>query len=149
MIMKLTHTILYISILSVFAPAYSQSIDTANTQVWVDLMQDPNANFFEIQRASNVYWEGREHERGDGWKVFKRYENYWRDRINPDGSFPSAESTKDAYEQWRIAYNQNQSGMESDGGDWVNLGPFDKPDNGTGQPNGNGRLNTICFHPTD
>ncbi len=147
--MKLTHTILYISILSVFAPAYSQSIDTANTQVWVDLMQDPNANFFEIQRASNVYWEGREHERGDGWKVFKRYENYWRDRINPDGSFPSAESTKDAYEQWRIAYNQNQSGMESDGGDWVNLGPFDKPDNGTGQPNGNGRLNTICFHPTD
>src|SRR5690606_31659233 len=37
---------------------------------------------------------------------------------------------------------------ESQNGAWIEIGPIAKPDNGTGQPNGNGRLNTICFHPT-
>ena len=34
-------------------------------------------------------------------------------------------------------------------GNWSLLGPVDKPQNGTGQPNGNGRLNCIAFDPVD
>ncbi len=42
--------------------------------------------------------------------------------------------------------NYEHKGYE---GDFVNLGPLQKPENHTGQPNGNGRVNAIAFHPTD
>jgi PKD repeat protein/photosystem II stability/assembly factor-like uncharacterized protein len=129
--------------------SYSQTIDTANIPIWISLMDDPNANFFETQKAFNKYWDGRTRQRGDGWKVYKRWEWFWADRVNPDGSFPNPDETKNAYTSWQIAYNQSLQGIESLTGDWVEVGPIAKPDNGTGQPNGNGRLNTICFHPTD
>lgn len=129
--------------------AFSQSVDTANVPVWIEMMQDQNANFFETQRAFERYWEGRERQPGDGWKVFKRWENFWAERVNADGSFPDLAAQAEAYEQWRISYNQNQDGPESTNGDWEEVGPIAKPQNGTGQPNGNGRLNGICFHPTN
>jgi photosystem II stability/assembly factor-like uncharacterized protein/PKD repeat protein len=129
--------------------AKSQAIDTANTPIWIGMMDDPNANFFETQKAFNTYWNGRERHKGDGWKVFKRWEWYWADRVNQDGSFPAPDAIKSAYQSWEIAYNQTLQGAESIGGDWTEIGPLAKPDNGTGQPNGNGRLNAIAFHPTD
>lgn len=128
----------------------AQSIDTANTPVWAEMMQDPGANFFETQAAFETYFESRDRQPGDGWKVFKRWEWFWSTRVNEDGSFPSADATKIAYRDWRTAYLQSQSnGAESTTGNWVEIGPIAKPTNGTGQPNGNGRLNAIAFDPTD
>lgn len=141
--------LLFLFIFSLSLAAIAQTVDTANNPVWIEMMQDQNANFFETQKAFEMYWEGRERQPGDGWKVFKRWENYWADRVNPDGSFPDPTHTATTYEQWIIAYNQAQSGPESTSGDWEEVGPIAKPNNGTGQPNGNGRLNAICFHPTD
>jgi len=129
--------------------SFGQTIDTANIPVWIDMMQDPSANFYDIQNAFEQYWEGRERSRGDGWKVFKRWEWYWQERINPDGTFPPVDQTINNYTSWRIAYNQSLSGTESINGDWSEVGPRMKPVNGTGQPNGNGRLNSIAFHPTN
>lgn len=140
---------LYLLFVLFSAPSIGQTIDTANNPIWIDMMQDPNANFFEIQSAFEQYWNGRERSRGDGWKVFKRWEWYWQERVNPDGSFPPADETINNYTSWRIAYNQSLSGTESINGDWSEVGPRMKPNNGTGQPNGNGRLNNIAFHPTN
>ena len=129
--------------------ATAQNVDTANTAVWVDMMQDPNANFFEAQKAFEMYWEGRERQKGDGYKIFKRWEHFWSSRINEDGSFPAPEATLTAFENWQSAYNQQMNGIESESGDWEEIGPRFKPFNGTGQPNGNGRLNCVEFHPTN
>lgn len=129
--------------------SHAQSIDTANTPIWVDMMQDPNANFFETQRAFEKYWQNRERQRGDGWMVFKRWEWFWSQRIDEQGNLPAPDATLDAYTAWEIANNQNMQGTESLNGNWVEVGPRFKPQNGTGQPNGNGRLNYIAFHPTD
>ena len=53
---------------------------------WIEMMQDEDANFYDVQEAFNVYWEGREITKGSGWKPFKRWE-WWQERhINPDGS---------------------------------------------------------------
>jgi len=148
MIRKLLSTAV---ILCLFAGVgQSQTIDTSATPVWIEMMQDPEANFFETQRAFEMYWQGRERQPGDGWKVFKRWEWYWSTRVNEDGTFPAPDQTKTAYDTWRAAYNQSMAGgIESTGGDWIEVGPRAKPNNGTGQPNGNGRVNTIFFHPTD
>ena len=142
-------TLLSVLIAIAVTPSIAQTIDTANTPVWIDMMQDPSANFYETQSAFEQYWNGRERSRGDGWKVFKRWEWFWQERVNPDGSFPPADQTINNYTSWRIAYNQSLSGTESINGDWTEVGPRMKPVNGTGQPNGNGRLNNIAFHPTN
>ena len=128
---------------------FSQSVDTANTPIWVEMMQDPSANFFKTQRAFENYWGGRERQKGDGYKIFKRWEHFWESRVNEDGSFPPADATLRAFEEYEIARNQQQFGTESESGDWEEIGPRFKPNNGTGQPNGNGRLNYIEFHPTN
>ena len=31
-----------------------------STPVWKDMLDDPNANFFEVQKAFNLFWEGKE-----------------------------------------------------------------------------------------
>ena len=36
-------------------------------QNWVDMMQDPNVNFYETQRAFNNFWENKDIEKGKGW----------------------------------------------------------------------------------
>jgi photosystem II stability/assembly factor-like uncharacterized protein len=127
----------------------AQSVDTSQVPVWIDMMQDPNANFFETQRAFERYWDGRPREKGDGYKVFKRWEWYWSQRVDEQGFLPAPNATAETYEAWRIAYNQQMTGIESEGGDWVEVGPRFKPTNGTGQPNGNGRVNYIAFHPSN
>jgi hypothetical protein len=40
------------------------------------MMQDPNVNFYETQRAFNNFWENKDIEKGKGWKQFKRWENF-------------------------------------------------------------------------
>ena len=113
-------------------------------------MDDPDANFFETQKAFEIYFENRERHPGDGWKVFKRWENQWKDYLNPDGTLIDVTQFAEAFEQWKITDNQeNTQGIESANGAWEEIGPIAKPYNGTGQPNGNGRLNAIGFHPTN
>ncbi|MEN9347701.1 MAG: hypothetical protein RLZZ77_1212, partial [Bacteroidota bacterium] len=50
------------------------------------LMQDPNANFFEVQSQFKNYWNNRPYERGKGYKQFKRWENFMQPRVAPDGT---------------------------------------------------------------
>ena len=120
--------------------------DTANYPYWAQMMQDPNANFFEIQRAFNIYWENRQVTKGSGWKPFKRWEHYWETRVNPDGSFPAPDHVQKEYNDF---LRRQPGGSRSTTGTWNELGPVFLPVNGTGQPNGMGRINCIAFHPNN
>ena len=118
--------------------------DYREKPLWVDMMQDPDANFYETQKAFQLYWEGREITRGAGWKPFKRWEHFWKQRIDEDGYLPDPDKNWNAYQNYQQTHSRSTSG------DWQNLGPIDRPDNiGTGQPNGNGRINSVAFHPED
>ena len=54
-------------------------------QIWIDKMQDPSENFYEVQREFDEYWENKTIEKGKGWKQFKRWENFMAPRVFPDG----------------------------------------------------------------
>ncbi|MBN2745896.1 MAG: choice-of-anchor J domain-containing protein, partial [Bacteroidales bacterium] len=123
------------------------SSDTANYPYWQEMMQDRSINFYQTQRAFNLYWENRTPAKGTGYKVFKRWENFWINRINPDGTFPSPD--RDVVEYQQFNSNPSKGLMTSSGGSWTELGPVALPYNGTGQPNGLGRVNAIAFHPTN
>lgn len=123
----------------------NNDLDTSNYPYWIEMMQNQNVNFYQTQSAFNKYWHNRKRQKGDGYKVFKRWEYFWSKRINPDGSYPNASSVQNAYNEFLQQYSPGQSS----GGSWVSLGPTILPTNGTGQPNGLGRVNCVAFHPTN
>ena len=49
----------------------AQQNDTANYPYWIEMMQDPSANFFQTQRAFELFWENKEVTAGCGYKPFK------------------------------------------------------------------------------
>lgn len=116
--------------------------DTADFPYWIQMMQDPHANFFRTQRAFNLYWHNRKITKGCGWKVFKRWEYMMQSRVNPDGSLPAPDETFKAIHS--LHKNTNSSA-----GNWVNLGPTYIPSPGPAGYEGLGRLNVIAFHPTN
>ncbi len=118
--------------------------DYREKPLWVNMMQNPDANFYETVEAFELYWEGREITKGAGWKPFKRWEHFWRQRIDEEGNLPEPDKNWNAYQNYRNTHSRSVDG------EWTNLGPIERPDNiGTGQPNGNGRINAVAFHPDD
>jgi PKD repeat protein/photosystem II stability/assembly factor-like uncharacterized protein len=116
--------------------------DTASYPYWITMMQDPSVNFFKVQRAFNIYWQGRPITKGCGWKPFKRWEYMMMSRMNPDGSRPAADETFNAY----MALKKN---VRSSNGNWISEGPAEIPAPGPAGYEGLGRLNVVGFHPTD
>ncbi|MFC2122029.1 WD40/YVTN/BNR-like repeat-containing protein, partial [Bacteroidota bacterium] len=123
----------------------SVSVKTADYPEWIKMMRDPNANFFETQKAFYKYFENRESSKGSGYKQFKRWEYRMQRRILPDGTIPPADQTFNNFNK----YQQSFSGIKSlkNGSNWTELGPRVLI-NGGGY-DGLGRINAIGFHPTD
>ncbi len=119
--------------------------DTASFPYWVQMMQDPTARFADTQRAFEKYWEGRDDIRHNGWKVFKRWEYINQNCLQADGRLTPPGQVMEEYQH----YMESHDGAMSTNGNWSQIGPIASPGNATGQPNGLGRVNGICFHPTD
>ncbi|MEY4866437.1 MAG: hypothetical protein RLY64_691, partial [Bacteroidota bacterium] len=141
--MKVLSAILFSLLLS---SAFAQNAvvserDTANFPYWTKMMQDPTANFHATISAFEKYFENRERQKGDGWKVFKRWEAYWRDRLDENGIRIS--TTVSATNGLNF-----QNGPQTEGiiGNWQQLGPMAKPIP-NGQPTGLGRINALEFAP--
>jgi len=67
---------------------------------WIEWMQDPSVNFYDVQEAFNAYWEDRKIERSSGWKPYKRWE-WWQERhIYPDGTRHEADKVYKAYNEY-------------------------------------------------
>jgi PKD repeat protein/photosystem II stability/assembly factor-like uncharacterized protein len=116
--------------------------DTANYPYWIEMMEDPTANFFKVQRAFNLYWDNRPVTKSCGWKVFKRWEYKTQFRIAPDGTRPAPDAVFNVMEKYL-------SDSKSANGSWISLGPSYIPLPGPAGYEGIGRLNVVAFHPTD
>ncbi len=118
------------------------SASVSFSQLWVEMMLDPNANFYETQEVFNEYWEGKTIEKGKGYKQFKRWEHRMAPRVYPSGDVKLASLAMTNYRQWEE--DQLAAGIpKSLNGDWTLMGPVGNPTNG-----GAGRINFIRFHPT-
>ncbi len=118
--------------------------DYHNYPYWIEMMQDPTANFFETQNAFNIYWKDRKIQKGGGYKPFKRWEHFMSLQVDERGNKPQAAQINE-----QIQATQNSISPETSTAGWEELGPVHLPANGTSQPNGLGRINAIGFHPTD
>ncbi len=147
--MKKKYTLLVVLgvfVLSFSTKAQNQTADTANYPYWVEMMKDPDANFFETQKAFNIYWENREVTRGSGYKQFKRWESKMENKIDANGN---RRRNIDLYNA--VASYQNQKAIQktSTAGNWTQMGPFNPPPLSNGQPRGLGRIASLAFDPTN
>ncbi|MBL7913615.1 MAG: PKD domain-containing protein [Bacteroidia bacterium] len=122
---------------------------TLFAQDWVKKMQDPNTNFFEVQRSFNEYYNdyvanyrqqfGTDPSRVPGYKQYKRWEYIMAPRVGSDGTrFNPAAVWKESKQ-----YRQQVSAFNA--GNWTFIGPDVVPNGGGGA----GRLNFVRIHPTN
>jgi PKD repeat protein len=125
---------------SLLAVALIAGISKAGSaQNWVDMMNDPNVNFYDVQQAFNEYWQDKDStEKGKGWKQFKRWEWFMEPRVYPTGERFAPDQAYRNYMEWL----EEQPADRSPNGNWVSLGP-----NGISQGGGAGRINCIRFDP--
>ena len=108
-------------------------------------MQDPSVNFYDVQKEFNDYWQNRTIEKGKGWKQFKRWENFIRPRVYPDG----VQNPHLLMEEYINMQNANNMYRMMPPNVWTQVGPSNVPLESSGRKRGIGRVNSIAFHPTD
>jgi len=116
----------------------NNNADTADYPHWINMMQDPEANFFETRKAFNIYFENRDITRSPGYKQFKRWEQLIKSRVSPDGKIKSLE--KDFINSRNFIASQTKSFKNE--AIWTELGP-----RMIASTHGLGRINAIAFHP--
>ena len=120
-------------------------------QKWIEMMQDPEAKFSETVLEFEKWWNNRDvsNTKGTGFKQFQRWRYYMESRITADGKQSGPLGNYEAIEEYYRNKNQGGRSVSSATADWQEVGPVYLPLNGTGQPNGVGRVTAIAFHPTD
>jgi photosystem II stability/assembly factor-like uncharacterized protein len=104
-----------------------------------------SSNFFDIVEEADSYFAQSgllpEQLYSDNEFIrFKRWEWYWKARVNEDGTFP------DLIEQNRVYQNlQHEAAQRDLQSPWVNINQT----YGDGGYNGMGRATSIAFHPTN
>lgn len=120
----------------------------AQENSWVQMMQDPNANFYDIQKAFNAEWKDKVPGKGQGYKQFKRWENFMAPRVYPSGKLPHDII---ATELIKVVNDNNlKSRGQAQVANWVPLGPTNVPTNGLSYASaGIGRVNCVRFDPAN
>ena len=132
-------------VLSAFMSIWALS---TSAQDWREMILNENPNFAEIQASFYAEFGDSIGPKGSGWKQFKRWEYYWESRLDENGNIPDPAERYQIFQEYKEL--QNEQGRYATGtGSWAELGPVSLPNNGTGQPNGIGRISCIAFHPTD
>ncbi|MEO6695452.1 MAG: T9SS type A sorting domain-containing protein [Ignavibacteria bacterium] len=133
---KIFYAFLYISILSSF-----QSIQA---QDYIELMDDPSINFYEVQRKFYEYWGNKNYEKGKGWKQFKRWEEFMEPRTFPTGVRFDPSGAFQEYNKYKKEYLNSDKKVF---GNWTPLGPTNWSNGSEGYNPGNGRINCVYNNP--
>ncbi|WP_372745874.1 T9SS type A sorting domain-containing protein [Lutibacter sp.] len=121
---------------------------------WSKMGNNKSASFKEVQDDFYQYWEGKTPKKGQGYKIFKRWEYQAKDRVYPSGNLDLLSSTYSNYLEWEKNYTSKQNNnlskdqlsLKSTTSNWTTLNGTSIP---TGYDSGTGRLTFITFDPID
>ncbi|MCF6365126.1 MAG: T9SS type A sorting domain-containing protein [Bacteroidales bacterium] len=146
---------------------FTGMINIGSAQPWTEYLPQNKKEkgeyytLFDYQKAFESYCDNYKltHQKGafdkdpenkefgvPGYSQYKRWEWYWRPRVNPKtGEFPE----KSAWEVWQD-FNKTKS-VKSVSGTWISRGDaiLDPIDGGSIQESGTGRINCALFDPID
>lgn len=117
----------------------------ANSQNWQELLIKGETDFSKIQDAFYADWEGKQIERGSGYKQFKRWEHRMLPRL-VNGNLPQFSNSY--FERINEGVSTGARRMNEEAV-WTSLGPTDWTNGPNGYNPGIGRVNCIDIHPTD
>lgn len=118
---------------------------TAFAQPWVEKMQDRSVNFYDVQQDFNAIWANKPYKRGNGWKQFKRWENFWEPRVFPHGIRPTHNHVWLEHLRFQRTYPQTSASSRS--ANWTPMGPYSWT-NSAYNP-GMGRVNAVAEDPNN
>jgi photosystem II stability/assembly factor-like uncharacterized protein len=98
------------------------------------------ANFYDVQENFNQFWQGKEASKGQGYKIFKRWENFVEPRVYPSGDLSLISTTYPNFMAWQEQRGQNKTAS----GNFSSLGTNQVA---SGYDAGAGRINFIRFEP--
>lgn len=145
-------TMLFLVIFTFFVGSISLKAQNRIVQNinWRTPSTNADATFYEIQKEFNDYWENRTPQKGQSYKVFKRWENYMQPRVYPSGDILLPSYTYANYMEWFTQYGKAakaQTEKSAYASNWNLIGPSSgKP---SGYDSGVGRIDFVRFHPTD
>jgi subtilisin-like proprotein convertase family protein/photosystem II stability/assembly factor-like uncharacterized protein len=114
-------------------------------QEWIEKWEDPNANFYDIQKSFNTYWKGKEIERGKGWKQFRRWEYFMEPRVYPTGKLLEPDIVSREYKKYMRQLDKSK--LSKLNANWIPKGPASW--NTVSYNPGLGRVNCITVAPND
>ena len=110
--------------------------------------QDANKNFYEIKSEFEAFWKDKTPERGQGYKVMRRWLHNMEPRVYPSGDLNNG-GPKRSYEEYQKYLQSNPTAKQiitaapsATTANWTALGPF-----GSAIGTGAGRLQCVRFHP--
>ena len=133
----------------------SQLIIIAQNESYIDKSFQENANFHEIVQQTKAEFNAlrttapftKAQEKAH--KKFERWVYAWKDKVNQDGSFPSASNnllSKNEYIDLLIGVQDTNRSMAA----WTQVGPVNKPNiNGYTAYPGKGRVNVVVQDPNN
>ncbi|TAD86034.1 MAG: hypothetical protein EAY75_09710 [Bacteroidetes bacterium] len=156
---KSINSLLVIMALGFAVNGFSQDIPPALQQQlagktrFADIMKavDTYYNFGRKTDTEKAARGEREHE--SPYVHWKRFENFYINRLNADGTIPNnvTQTIWNNWEQYKKAkpqYFTDGIQQNSSYGNWLNFGPTTITRYGEGWNSGYGRVNCIAFHPT-
>ena len=118
--------------------------NSSYSQTWVEMMKDPDANFYETVDEFEDYWSTRTIEKGKGYKPFRRWQDLMAPRVFPKGDVKQANRAKDEFLAFKQLHPEAFESSGSRAANWTLLGPNGAPAGG-----GAGRINFVRIHPTN
>src|ERR1700745_2322999 len=116
---------------------------------YLQMMNDSNANFYDIKREFENYWQDRAYTRGSGYNIFKRWAAYMEPRVYPTGNLRGVgrsraiEELKKFNAEMASAKNGPGASVTATTAAWVPLGPF-----GPATNTGDGRIQCVRINPS-
>lgn len=111
---------------------------------WHEIMDDPDVTFEEVQKAFYKEWEGKEYEKGKGYKQFNRWAIYMEGKAN---QFVAMKKGEKKFQN----FPNSISAQSATAANWTAVGPLTPPNppaNYSGWNNeGIGRIDVVAFDP--
>ena len=118
---------------------------------WKNLNSDSkNANFQNEVNAFNAYWENHDKNiKGSGHKPFKRWESFYENQLNPDGTIITPQQLWAAWQEKNNAKaNKSAAVLALPPSNWQPVGPFTHTNTGSWS-SGQGRTSAVAIDPLD
>ncbi len=132
--------------LAIIAQSSLPTTGDNTTPKWVKMIKDMDANFYDIKKEADSYFETHPKGKGSGWKQYKRWEYFTEQRVYPSGNRINHSQLWNEMGKFKDNENNRRTISASD---WTCLGPANST-NVTGHWNpGLGRINVIAVDPDD